>query len=211
MDGKASFAGGFSFGMVLQIAVGPVCLWVLDVAVNYSFARAFAGITAVALVDAVYMALAAAGVSAFLGGRGYRKLFATVSSAVVFLFGASMLMRSTLFYPGSAPAVSPAAGSAFIQGIALTASNPLTILFWSGVFGARISENGYRAGEVFIFSCGAVASTVIFLSGAALIGRAAHYLLPAVAVRALNALAGCALIIFAVRGFVSGTKNAPLP
>jgi threonine/homoserine/homoserine lactone efflux protein len=195
--------------MVLQIAVGPVCLWVLDVAVNSGFVRALSGVMAVGLADAVYMALAAAGVSAFLAGRGYRRLFAALSSAVVFLFGASMLLRSTLLYHGGAPSVSPAGGGAFLQGLLLTASNPLTILFWSGVFGARISEREYRAGEVFAFSCGAVASTIVFLSGVALAGRAAHYILPQAAIRALNALAGCALILFAVRGFVSGMKKAP--
>jgi len=46
---------GFRFGMILQIAVGPLCLFIFQTAVTSGFFTAMIGVMGVALVDALYI------------------------------------------------------------------------------------------------------------------------------------------------------------
>ncbi|MDD2994424.1 MAG: lysine transporter LysE, partial [Pygmaiobacter sp.] len=57
---------GLRFGLLLQLAVGPVCLFVFSSAARYGTAVALAAVLGVALVDAAEMALAAAGAGRLL-------------------------------------------------------------------------------------------------------------------------------------------------
>ncbi|WP_420029300.1 LysE family transporter [Paenibacillus alvei] len=52
--------------------------------------------------------------------------------------------------------------SAFLPAILLVASNPLTIVFWAGVFSTRVLEEELRKREVCVFSLGALFSTLFF-------------------------------------------------
>ena len=54
---------GLKFGMLLQLAVGPMCLMVFNTAKNVSFLVALSLVLAIALVDAFYILLAGLGVS----------------------------------------------------------------------------------------------------------------------------------------------------
>jgi len=63
---------GFRFGMLLQLAVGPVCVLVLRTAAESGFWGGLQIVLSVALVDALFIALAAAGAAALLGRAGVR-------------------------------------------------------------------------------------------------------------------------------------------
>ncbi len=60
------YFSGLRFGMLLQIAIGPMCLMVFNTAKNAGFWVAMSLVLAVALVDAFYIALASIGVSRLL-------------------------------------------------------------------------------------------------------------------------------------------------
>ena len=58
-----NYLDGLKFGMILQLAVGPMCLMVFNTAKNVGFIVAITLVLAIALVDAFYIILASLGVS----------------------------------------------------------------------------------------------------------------------------------------------------
>lgn len=57
---------GFRFGMLLQLAVGPMCLMVFNTSTTYGFAYGMHLVLAIALIDAFYIALSCVGVAAII-------------------------------------------------------------------------------------------------------------------------------------------------
>ena len=88
----------------------------------------------------------------------------------------------------------------FAYGVALTLTNPLTILFWVGVLGSMMSTRTFdQARNVVYFAAGCVTATLLFLTGIALAGHLLERLLnPRLAVW-LNRAVGLFLIGFAIK------------
>jgi threonine/homoserine/homoserine lactone efflux protein len=193
-----SFFEGLGFGLVLQISVGPVCVAVLHKGLDQGFRQAWAMVWGVALVDALYIVLSLAGVSALLRVDSVR--------TVVGLLGALVLVYFGLRYISSPAGLSRVENSdaslwrSFTFGAGLTLTNPLTILFWAGVLGAMLATRTLEPmGNVVYFAAGCVVATLLFLTGVALAG---HFLERALTPRLavwLNRAVGVLLIAFAIR------------
>lgn len=188
---------GLRFGLLLQFAVGPVCLFILSSATRYGTAHALVAVLGVALVDAGEMALAAAGAGQFLQKSEKAKKVASITGAVVLaLFGLSMVTGAlgvTLL-----PAIhlfSPSGGNLFWQAILLTAANPLTVIFWGGVFASELTQRQFTLRSIVGFCAGCVCATLFFLSAVAVLGGVADTLLPTIANTILNAAVGCILVV----------------
>jgi len=189
---------GLKFGMVLQFAVGPVCLLVFNISVSYGFFSSLHAVSAITVVDALYITLSGAGAAALLGRPSVRNIVRFAGSAVLILFGAntvsgafdlSLLPQTALFSDISGTNI-------FMQGFLLTASNPLTIIFWSGMFSVQITENRWNKRELFMFAAGCVTATILFLTFTAAAGSIMGVFLPEVMLDILNLGVGIILIIF---------------
>ena len=190
---------GLKFGLLLQFAVGPVCLLVFNTAQNGGLLPALTLVSAVALVDAFYIFLAAAGVCRLLEKPGARRALKFLSAAVLILFGLNIALSvfGCGFIPGLA--VTADVGNVFLQGLILTLSNPLTIVFWGGVLTAEMTEKHYDKGVFHVFAAGLVSATVFFQSGVAALGTIlAEFILPRAA-DVLNLVVGAAVAFFGVR------------
>ena len=86
------YLSGLRFGMLLQIAIGPMCLMVFNTAKNAGFGVAMSLVLAVALVDAFYIALASIGVSKLLEKDSVKKVFKVVGALVLILFGLNIIL-----------------------------------------------------------------------------------------------------------------------
>ena len=86
-----TYLDGLKFGMLLQIAIGPMCLMVFSTAQNAGFPHAMAFVLAVTLVDAFYIALAALGISRLLENENRKKALRLIGGLVLIaaLWGAS--------------------------------------------------------------------------------------------------------------------------
>jgi len=84
----------------------------------------------------------------------------------------------------------------FIQGLLLTASNPLTIIFWSGVFSTQIIENNLNTKQLILFGVGCIMSTLSFLSTVAFCGSILSGFLPQIIIQLLNVTVGVILTLF---------------
>ena len=142
---------GLKFGLLLQLAVGPMCLMVFNTAKNIGFLTAFVLVLAIALVDAVYITLAGLGASKILEKEKVKTVFKIVGSIVLIIFGINIVLNvfGINIIPGLN--VEPTSKSIFIQGIILTLSNPITIIFWGSVLTAKIIEDKLEKKELIFF------------------------------------------------------------
>lgn len=200
---------GFRFGLLLQFAVGPVCVYVLNQSSNHGFASGMAAVAAVTLIDALYIVMAIAGISLFVDFERYRRPFAIIGAAMILYFSLDILLGAVAQL-SLLPRISIGAGreSGFWQALALTVSNPLTILFWSGVFSVKIAEERMGKRAVSRFGLGAVLATLVFLTLIAGAGVLSHSFLSDMALKILNIAVAGVLMYFAVLRLIKSKKKA---
>lgn len=193
---------GLRFGMLLQLAIGPLCLLVFETAAAQGFFTALPAVCAIALVDALYIALSLLGVAALLQNTRVRTAVKWAGCAVLVLFGANAVLGAldiSLLHALSLFSHAQEGSGVFLKALLLTISNPLTILFWGGVLSARASEHNYARKELTLFATGCVCATLLFLAAIAALGGIAGGFLPDIVLRILNVGVGVALIYFGVR------------
>ena len=66
-----SFIRGLRLGIILQLSIGPVCLFILQTAIARGITEALKAVLAVVLVDAFYILLALYGLGKII--RAYKK------------------------------------------------------------------------------------------------------------------------------------------
>lgn len=201
MGSAAMLWQGLRFGMLLQLAVGPVCLMVLNAAGTLGFLPTMPLVASVTLVDAFYILLASLGIGAVMDKPKVKAGMKTVGGLVLILFGADMglgVLGITLI-PGFRLFSASADANLFLQGLILTLSNPMTILFWGGMFTAKGAENRWNRRQLGVFAVGCVLSTALFLSAVAGLGSCFTGRVPSVVIQGLNIAVGAALVFFGVR------------
>ncbi len=192
---------GIKFGMLLQLAVGPMCVMVFQTSATYGLLISLSLVLAIAIVDAIYIALSGLGTAAILNNNKVKFAIKIFGCIVLVLFGANTIAGA--FHLSLLPSItlfSNISGrSIFAQGLLLTASNPLTIIFWSGVFSTQIIEHNYNNRQLFFFGFGCVLSTLCFLSLIAILGTVISGFLSQNIIEFLNICVGIILIYFGIR------------
>lgn len=192
---------GFCFGMLLQLAIGPVCTFIFQTSLTQGFLPALGGVLGVALTDGTEILLAIWGVGAILQRSEGAKAFARwFGAGILLLFGVSSILGAfgITLLPGLGLSIQ-SGGSVFLRAVVLTLSNPLTIVFWAGVFTTRIAEGDLSDGDQKTFGLGCVLATLFFLSLVAGVGHVTHQMLPEEVILILNVAVGCVLVGFGLR------------
>ncbi len=208
MKARSILFKGFRFGMLLQLAVGPVCLFVLQSASAKGFWAAESAAMAATLVDAAFIALAILGVASVVGKTNVKRWLILFGAAVLLLFGTTTVLGA--FGIAMLPGLNLSGGGMhpFFASLLLTISNPLTILFWAGVFAGKVAELNLGKCGVWLFGAGALASTAVSLTVVALLGGLIGALLPPFIITILNGAVGAALLFFGVRMAFTDRKPA---
>jgi threonine/homoserine/homoserine lactone efflux protein len=199
---------GFKFGMLLQFAIGPVCLFVFKVGGNKGFIGAEIGVLGVAVADALYILLAISGIASFIDRERVKYIFKIMGAIIVAIFGLQTVLGA--FGQEVLPNIDLFNGikskSLFLEGLVITASNPLTILFWAGVLSAKLAEKKLQRKEIYLFGLGSVLSTLFFLTIVAAIGSVTGHFLSVELISMLNLVVGIILICFALKMVVKMRK-----
>lgn len=192
---------GFKLGMLLQLAVGPMCLLVFNTSSTHGFSVGFSLVLSITLIDLLYIALSGFGVGAILDKENIRKVIKTFGALVLMLFGVNMILSafSIALLPSIPLFPQINEQSIFVQGLLLTASNPLTIIFWSGVFSTQVIENNYNKKQLYWFGFGCVLSTVTFLAFVAALGTLICNFLTEDTMKLLNICVGAIILYFGLR------------
>ena len=200
------YLDGLKFGMLLQLAVGPMCLMVFNTAKNVGFLVAITLVLAIALVDAFYIILASLGVSKILYKPKIKKAFKIIGSLVLIIFGANIILN--VFNINIIPGLNlkPTSSNIFIQGLILTLSNPITIVFWGSVLTKKIIEDKLNKKELMVFSVGLVSSTLIFLTFVVILGTMLSSFIPENISRIMNIIVGIIIILFGIKMLLKKEK-----
>lgn len=200
---------GFKFGMILQLAVGPVCLFIFKTGGNQGFISSESAVLGVTLIDTLYILLAITGITSIIEREKIKYVLKVFGALIVGIFG--LLTILGIFKLEVIPNLNLLGGlkvrNSFLEGTVLTASNPLTILFWAGVFSSKIVEEKLTRQDVYLFGFGSVSATLFFLTIIAAIGSVTGYFLPVELISMLNLIVGVVLIYFAYRMIVKRVRN----
>lgn len=197
MNDLQTFWQGFRFGIPLQLAVGPVSIFIFQTAATQGFLVAEASTIGVALVDGAYIFAAVSGVGALLARNGRLRSILQRGGALILLFYGCIIIWEA-FQRGETRALVPPAADmniAFVQAIVLTLASPLTIIFWMGVLSAEFAGKSNAHASITPFGAGAVCSTLLFLTLFAAAGSTAQFLLSPFWMRGLHFAAGFLLIV----------------
>ena len=199
---------GFKFGMLLQFAVGPVCIFILQMASLRGFYMAETGVLGVVLIDGIFIICAILGISSIIDKKNIRFALKIFSAVVLFVFGISTVLSqfNISFLPSFEIKNISNSNNVLLRAIILTASNPLTIIFWASVFSTKILEKDMERKDIYQFGFGAVLSTMFFLTIIALVGNFAKIFFSIYVIQVLNIVIGLLLIYFSIKVILKHEK-----
>ena len=144
---------GFLTGLILQIAIGPVFFFILNISLQKSVLDGLFAVIAVTIVDYFFIALAVLGIGKLLEKSRLKLTLGVISSFVLILFGIIMILSINPSNPISSPnnLIESNYISSFISAFLLTISSPLTIVFWTSLFATKAIEKGYAQKPVIVY------------------------------------------------------------
>lgn len=194
---------GIKFGLLLQFAVGPICLFIFNEANNKGFLSAQSAVISVVIVDFLFVFLAIMGITSIFNSKKRIKQLKLFGSFILFLFGINIILNTINVNLIPQFSKSYSYSNSFLTGLILTGSNPLTILFWSGIFSIKLNNAKYKKYEVYQFGFGAVFATLIFLTIIAIMGTITSNYVPEKIIKMFNLIVGIVFIIFSIKLFIN--------
>lgn len=192
---------GFRFGLLLQMAVGPIVLMALQTSGTLGLAQGFIFVVATTLCDALYIFLAGIGISAFLEKENVQRILKYVGGIVLIIFGLNIFLEvmGIKLIPSFTVNKSNVFDNIFIKGLIINLANPLVIIFWGGVFSSKIVENNYDKNQILLYGIGCLLSTFIFFSIVVIIGSIIRIVLTPLIINVLNCIVGICIILYGIK------------
>ncbi|MDT2904257.1 LysE family transporter [Lactococcus lactis] len=201
---------GLYFGMILQLAVGPVCLLVFNTSATNGFFNAMQVVLAVSIIDLLFIILSLLSSSFALNKKEVRYLLNLLNGLILIFFGLNLFLSVFgISLINGLPYFKNLLGhNYFLTGITLTLSNPLTIIFWSSVFSKKVSDNDYTRTNLLFFAMGCVLATFLFLSMISILGIYFNHFLPDNIVSILNIIVGLLIIFWGIKLIINKNFKA---
>lgn len=193
---------GFRFGMILQLAIGPMCIFIFQASIAHGFLAGEIGVLGTAIVDSLEIILAIIGIGVILKKSKRAEMFLRIFGvSILLLYGCVSILSA--FEVSVLPKFQihslDSSGNTLIQAIILALSDPLTIVFWSGIFSVKITEEHLQKIDLQLFACGCVLATLFFLTLVSFAGSMTKQIIPPMVIRVLNFLVGLLMFYFAYR------------
>ena len=87
------FLNGLSTGLILQLAIGPVFFYIVNLSLHKTIFDGLAAVLAVTIVDYLYITLAILGIGRLLQKKRIKKVFGIISSVILIVFGCITLQH----------------------------------------------------------------------------------------------------------------------
>lgn len=172
-----AFGLGLGLGVAVAAQVGPISLLCVRSVLRGRWSAGVAIGLGAAVIDIVYAALGVAGAAPVLRIAQLRVALGLGGAAVLLWIGFRTFWSALRVRGGLETAAEVgSAGRALLTSLVATASNPLTILYWAGVFAAASVASVARgpAGAAALLAgigCGSLGWFVVLSSGVALARR----------------------------------------
>lgn len=185
---------GLFTGLLLQLAIGPVFFFIINLALQKTLLDGLMGALAVTIVDYIYITLSTFGIGKLLENEKIKKIFGIVSSIVLIIFG--IIIIKGAINSGISEAVISTTNlfSSFSSVFLLTISSPITIVFFTSLFSAKAVEYNYTKKELYLFGLGTGLATLIFMGSSVLIFSLLKGTIPTIVIQILNMIVGALII-----------------
>lgn len=201
------FRNGLTTGLILQLAIGPVFFFIINVTLQKTIIDGFARVVAVTLVDYFYITLSIVGIGKLLENKRTKTIFGIVSSIVLILFGL-IIIKGAITYESTMSEVNSASlFSSFSSVFLLTISSPMTIVFFTSLFTSKAVEYNYTKNELLIFGVGTGFATFLFMGTSVLLFYLMKGAVSLFTIQMLNMLVGCLLIGYGGMRLVKNIEN----
>jgi L-lysine exporter family protein LysE/ArgO len=192
------FLGYVLLGFSLAAPIGPVNAAQLDKGIRFGFLHAWlVGLGAMA-ADAIFMLLIYFGSAHFLA-TPFAKTFLWLFGGFILVYTGveSIKNVSTLMSSTSRRSLESHAKS-FYSGFFMTFSNPVSILFWLGIYGSILAKTAesYNTWELLLYSSGIFIGLLLWDVGMATVSSVFHKYLREGVLVFISRAAGVSLICF---------------
>lgn len=206
------FRHGLTTGLILQLAIGPVFIFIINLSLQKTIIDGLAGVLAVTIVDFLYITLSILGVGKLLENKRVKKILGASSSIVLIIFGLFIIKGIASEEPLTpSTTISTNTFTSFSSVFLLTISSPMTIVFFTSVFATKALEYNYAKKELFIFGFGTGLATLIFMATSVILFSLIKESVPVSLIQMLNLIVGCLLIGYGTVRFVKAdTANVSL-
>jgi threonine/homoserine/homoserine lactone efflux protein len=202
------FRNGLATGLLLQLAIGPVFFFIVNLTLQRTILDGFVAVLAVTMVDYLYITLAILGVGKLLERKKVKQVFGIISSTVLIIFG-SMIIKDVIGRDVSIKANTTSSNllTSFTSVFFLTISSPMTIVFFTSLFATKAVEFNYTKRELFIFGLSTGSATFIFLGTSVILFSSIGGAIPIMLIKLLNMGVGILLIGYGAVRLVKGIQN----
>lgn len=194
-------------GLSLAAPIGPINAAQLDKGIRSGFVPSWLiGVGAMA-ADALYMLLVYFGVVHFINTPFMRTFLWLFGAFLLIYTGVESLKGISSLNEARGRKEQESAARSFLSGFLMSLSNPLTILFWLGIYGSVLAQTAamHRPAELLLYSLAIIAGISLWDVTMALIASGAARFAQAGFLKAVTVLSGLSLIgfgfYFAVQAF----------
>ena len=185
---------GLFLGLIIQLAIGPIFFFIVNLSLQKTLLDGLMGVLAATVVTYIYIALSVFGIGKILEEEKFKKIFGIISSIVLIIFG-GIIINGAINSGDIEIAVNTSnLFASFTSVFLLAISNPLSIVFFTGLFSAKAIEHNYTKNELYFFGFGTGLSTFIFMGGAILLVSFLKEAIPIIVMQILNIAVGVLII-----------------
>ncbi|WP_064092951.1 LysE family transporter [Rossellomorea aquimaris] len=143
-------------GLSLSAPMGPINAAQLDKGIRFGFLHAWLVGIGGMVADGVFMLMIYFGLAQFLDKPVIQILLWLLGFVVLIYTGVESIVQSKDIKSGPFITPNETKGKAFRTGFLMAISNPLSILFWIGIYGSILAQTSqsYESLEVLIYSAG---------------------------------------------------------
>jgi putative LysE/RhtB family amino acid efflux pump len=146
LSAMSSIIIGFGLGFLVALQLGPMSLLLIRSTLRSGVIVGLSIGAGVAVIDAIYASLGAAGAASVLTFDALRLTFGLLGAAVLVWLGYKSLMAAVRVRAGFEVAADVATPRrAFLTSLGATASNPATIVSWAAIFTAASTTSDTSA------------------------------------------------------------------
>ncbi|MEH7381670.1 LysE family transporter [Bacillus sp. JJ1533] len=192
-------------GLSLAAPIGPVNAAQLDRGIKFGFLHAWlVGVGAV-LADGVYMLVVYLGLVSFINTPFIQTFLWLFGCFVLIYTGIESLLSAGKINMQSSRNLEPAS-KAFLSGFIMSITNPLTILFWLGIYGSVLAKTAATStnSELIIYSAAIFCGLLLWDVTMATIASGFRRILTSLLLALISIISGLSLIGFGIYFGIQG-------
>ncbi|MFE8702686.1 LysE family transporter [Cytobacillus sp. FJAT-54145] len=193
----AIFISYVFLGLSLAAPIGPINAAQMDKGIKHGFLNAWVLGLGSVLADIVYMMAVFFGIAQFIEIPIVKAFLWSFGFFVLTYTGIESIVGAGKFVNDSRTG-DESLGKSFITGFMMSISNPLTILFWLGIYGATLAKTAstYDNSQLLIFSLAIILGLVIWDITMAAVASSFRKLLTTKLLTIISIISGISLIGF---------------